>query len=113
MYKNMITFYKQKTLKMNKIFLNKNKNNHFLFGAHVFSQFLLNMGLKENKFKYVLDNSKNKHNKRLYGSNLYVQNPEIIKKIKKPIVLANVGQYQFEIERQLRRINKNVKIKKF
>jgi hypothetical protein len=71
------------------------------------------MGLKENKFCYVLDNSFAKQNKRLYGTNLFVQNPMIIKNIKNPKVLANVGQYQAEIERQLKNINKSVKIVKF
>ena len=113
MYKNMISFYKQKTLMMNKIFLDENKNNNFLFGAHVFSQFLINMGLKENKFKCVLDNSHNKENKRLYGSILKVQNPEIIRNVPNPTVLANVGQYQAEIEKQLKMINRKVKIIKF
>ena len=98
---------------MNKIFLTKNKNSNFLFGAHVFSQFLINMGLKENKFKYVLDNSLIKENKRLYGSALKVQKPEIIRNVDNPTVLANVGQYQAEIEKQLKMINKKVKIIKF
>jgi hypothetical protein len=113
MYKNLINFYKKKTIKINKIFLEKNKKNNFLFGAHLFSQFLINMGLKENKFSYVLDNSLAKQNKRLYGTSLIVQNPKIIKKYKNPLVLANVGQYQSEIERQLKNINKSVKIIKF
>ena len=82
-------------------------------GAHLFSQFLINMGLKENKFSYVLDNSLVKENKRLYGTSLIVQNPKIIKKIKSPLVLANVGQYQSEIEKQLKNINKSVEIIKF
>jgi hypothetical protein len=112
-YKDMINFYKKKTLVMNKIFLKKNKNNNFLFGAHVFSQFLINMGLKEDKFNCILDNSPSKQNKRLYGTGLNVQNPKIIRNVKKPIVLANVGQYQVEIEKQLKNINKNVKIIKF
>lgn len=112
-YKDMINFYKKKTLVMNKIFLKKNKNNNFLFGAHVFSQFLINMGLKEDKFNCILDNSPGKQNKRLYGTGLNVQNPKIIRNVIKPIVLANVGQYQVEIEKQLKNINKNVKIIKF
>jgi len=113
MYKNLINFYKKKIIKLNEIFLEKNKKNNFLFGAHVFTQFLINMGLKEKKFCCVLDNSLVKENKRLYGTSLFVQNPMIIKNIKNPAVLANVGQYQAEIERQLKNINKSVKIVKF
>ena len=110
LYKNMINFYKRKILEMNKIFLKKNQKNNFMFGAHVFSQSLINMGLKENKFNCILDNSQNKINKRLYGSILKVQSPEIIRNISNPIVLANVGQYQSEIEKQLKMINNKVKI---
>lgn len=109
-YKNMINFYKARTLRMNKLFFKNNKRQNFLFGAHIFSQFLIYMGLKENNFKFIIDNSKQKQNKRLYGSELFVQKPEIIKKISNPLVLVNAGQYQKEVESQLKKINKTVQI---
>jgi hypothetical protein len=109
-YKKNIIFYQKKITEFNKIFLKKNKKVNFIFGAHIFSQYLLKMGLKENNFSYVLDNSKNKLKKRLYGTNLTVEHPYFIKKIDKPIVLVNVGQYQLEVEKQLKKINKKTKI---
>lgn len=110
LYKRNINFYKKKISKFNKIFLGKNKSSNFIFGAHIFSQYLLKMGLKENNFSYVLDNSKDKFRKRLYGTNISIEKPGIIKKIKKPIVLVNMGQYQLEVESQLKKINRSVKI---
>ena len=37
----------------------------YLFGAHVFSQFLIQMGLNTTKIVNILDNDKNKQGKRL------------------------------------------------
>lgn len=112
LYKRNIIFYKKKISKFNKIFLGRNKSSNFIFGAHIFSQYLLKMGLKENNFSYVLDNSKDKFRKRLYGTNISVEKPDIIKKIKKPIILVNMGQYQSEVEKQLKKINKKTRIVK-
>ena len=109
-YKDNINFYQRKILRFNKIFLKKNKSVNFIFGAHIFSQYLFKMGLEENNFSNVLDNSKDKLKKRLYGTNLTVENPSIIKKIEKPIVLVNMGQYQLEVEKQLKKINKKTEI---
>ena len=110
LYKRNIIFYKKKISKFNKIFLGRNKSSNFIFGAHIFSQYLLKMGLKENNFSYVLDNSKDKFRKRLYGTNISVEKPDIIKNIKKPIILVNMGQYQSEVEKQLKKINKKTRI---
>ena len=110
LYKRNIIFYKKKISKFNKVFLGRNKSSNYIFGAHIFSQYLLKMGLKENNFSYVLDNSKDKFRKRLYGTNISVEKPDIIKKIKKPIILVNMGQYQSEVEKQLKKINKKTRI---
>lgn len=77
----------------------------FLFGAHVFSQVLLNLGLKEDKIKNILDNSQLKQEKRLYGYSLTVKSPEVIKNYPKPTVILNAGTYQQEITNQLLQIN--------
>lgn len=112
-YKQVINFYNSKMHRINKLFNKNNKNRNFLFGAHIFSQFLINLGLDEEKFKNILDNSSQKENKRLYGSKLFVKKPEIIKNILNPMVLVNVGAYQKEIENQLKIINKTVQIIRF
>ena len=84
--------------------------NVYLFGGHIFSQHLLTVGLDKAKIKCVLDNSPLKQNKRLYGTNLIVRNPEIIRQDTNPIVILKVGAYREEISKQLYSINANVKI---
>ena len=81
----------------------------FLFGAHIFSQYLLSFGLDQNKISGILDNSPLKIGKRLYGTNLPVFNPEIIKN-ENVGVIVKVGSYRNEIIEQLKKINPLVTI---
>lgn len=78
----------------------------YLFGAHVFSQLLLNLGLDAKRIQSVLDNSKIKQGKRLYGTGLMVASPDILKGEKNPVVILRIGAYQKEIRDQIRNINK-------
>lgn len=88
--------------------ISKIEGDVYLFGAHVFSQMLLNLGLNEKRIKFILDNSKIKQDKRLYGTNLFVKSPDFIRRKKKAIVILRVGAYQKEVKNQIKRINKNV-----
>ena len=54
----------------------------YLFGAHIFSQFLLQFRLDSNKIDSILDNNKSKIGKRLYGTNK-VKTPKILENKKK------------------------------
>jgi hypothetical protein len=108
-YLMMIKHYKNKVKKINKI-LDKHDGEVFIFGAHVFSQFLINFGLNIGQIKFVLDNSKLKQNQRLYGYDIYIKNPSYIKKAVNPLVIADVGMYKKEINSQLKNLNKSVKI---
>ena len=63
------------------------KHEIFLFGAHVFSQYLISFGLKIERIKYILDNDKNKHGKRLYVTNLKVFSPSLLKKEIDPVLI--------------------------
>ena len=84
----------------------------YLFGAHVFSQTLLNMGLSETVSDIVgiLDNDKDKQGKILYGTLYKVWNPNILSGISDPIVIVNAGRYTPEIIAQLEEINEFVTI---
>lgn len=82
----------------------------YLFGAHIFSQKLLNMGLQESLVSGILDNNKNKQGKRLYGTNQIVYEPEIISKEKNVCVVVKAGAYTSEIIDQINIINDKVKI---
>ena len=88
--------------------IGERKNDVFVFGAHVFSQLPFCFGLDESKINCVLDNSEIKNGKRLYGTGLYVKNPDVIKDCDNPIVIVNVGNYKKEICKQLKLINSNV-----
>jgi C-methyltransferase C-terminal domain/Methyltransferase domain len=81
----------------------------YLFGAHVFSQFLLSMGLDESKIVAVLDNSQAKQGRRLYGSKLMCYSPEALAHVKDAVVILQAGQYTEEIRSQILEINSGIK----
>ena len=80
----------------------------YIFGAHIFAQILVEFGLNEDLVVSLLDNDPLKQEKRLYGTSLFVKNPNIIKNVKTPIVIVRAGTYSEEIKSQLREINKDV-----
>jgi 2-polyprenyl-3-methyl-5-hydroxy-6-metoxy-1,4-benzoquinol methylase len=81
----------------------------YIFAASYNSQLLLAMGLYSNKIKGILDNSKDKQDKYLYGYNLQIFNPSIISNNNCIVILKN-GYYANEVFIQLKDINKNVEI---
>ena len=93
---------------------NKLIDNHsgpiYLFGAHVFSQSLIFLGLKTDKILGVLDNASGKQNKRLYGTSFKVFNPSVISETNNVMVVLNASHYQSEIRDQLLSLNRNIKI---
>ena len=88
----------------------KDHKDVFLFGAHIFSQYLLMFGLNTKKIQSILDNDNNKQGKRLYGTDFKVRSPKILKNIKKPVVILKAGAYDNEIMKDiLENINPNTK----
>lgn len=83
--------------------------NIYLFGAHVFSQYLINLGLDITNVLNVLDNDPNKQAKRLYGTNLTVVSPEILEYKKDAIIILKAGAYTEEIKNQIKKINSHVR----
>ena len=73
----------------------------YLFGAHIFSQFYLKNGLEVSRIIEILDNDPSKQSNRLYGTDLIVRSPEIIKDIRNPVVVLKVGAYKDEIMHQM------------
>jgi len=73
----------------------------YLFGAHIFSQYLKVFGLNTSSIVSVLDNSSQKVGKRLYGTNLFVQHPEVLRERENPIVILRAGPYNEEIKAQI------------
>ncbi len=82
----------------------------FIFGAHVFSQALISMGLNIERIEGVLDNSEGKVGQRLYGTSLTVSNPRVIQGLDEVRVVLKASHYQEEIKKQLMTLNPNVQI---
>lgn len=78
-----------------------NNNKIYIFGAHVNTQFLVNLGLDVRNVICLLDNSEFKQNKRLYGTDLYVKNPSILLDDPEPIIIVDTGKYNEEIIQSL------------
>ena len=106
---NFITHHNKDVSKiLSKIDLKK--ENTFIFGAHIFTQFLLKFGLKEDLFSCVLDNDKTKIGNRLYGTNLKIDSPNILKNYASPIVVLKAAQYTDEIKHDIiNNINPNTR----
>lgn len=81
--------------------LDKQSDNVYLFGAHIFSQFLINRGLNTSKIVSILDNDVNKQGKRLYGSSLTVESPTVLKDKLNPCVILKVANYSDEIKKEI------------
>ena len=73
----------------------------FLFGAHVFAQFLIQMGLDLNNVISILDNDVRKQGKRLYGTSMMVDAPAVLAGLKNPIVILKAGIYNQEISEDI------------
>lgn len=111
-YKELFTKYFEYNLKkveeINNLILSA-KDEIYLFGGHIASQYLINYGLNTSKIKMILDNDANKHGKRLYGTNLFVQSPIILKGKCSANVILRQGVFNDEIKEDiLNNINKNV-----
>jgi hypothetical protein len=81
----------------------------YIFGAHIFTQALFGFGLDSSRVQSVLDNDTNKQGKRLYGTALKVESPEILKCVRAPRVILRAGAYNQEIKDQIvNKINQTV-----
>jgi len=108
LYLDYIKYYKNFVSELN-LKLENFPHKVYLFGAHIFSQYLLSFGLNQNKISGILDNSKLKINKRLYGTNLKVFDPTVIENQNVGVILK-VGSYRNEIIDQLKKINPKITI---
>jgi hypothetical protein len=108
LYLDYVQYHKSLIVELNAV-VNSTEQPVYLFGAHVFSQYLIEFGLETDKIVCLLDNDPGKQGKRLYGSNLVVQSPKILKGVRRPLVILKAGVYNTEIkEAILGDINDNV-----
>jgi len=107
-FENYIKTHQTYTLTINNI-INNTTLPVYLFGAHIFSQYLISFGLDTENIKYILDNDSTKQNKRLYGTNLTCKSPKILKGEKEAIVILRAAGYNDEIKNDiLNNINPNI-----
>jgi 2-polyprenyl-3-methyl-5-hydroxy-6-metoxy-1,4-benzoquinol methylase len=107
-FNEYIAYYKALINRIN-LKLTESSKPLYLFGAHIFTQYLISFGLNTEKIICILDNDKNKKDRRLYGTNLKVDSPNCLKGIKEPEVILKAGVYNNEIKNDiLQNINHNV-----
>jgi len=81
----------------------------YLFGAHVFAQYLIVCGLDTSRIVSLLDNDPKKQGKRLYGTSLMVESPNVLRERVDPVLILKAGFYNQEIKEDiLGNINKTV-----
>ena len=97
-YLDYVDYHEQLVKDLN-IKIDKIEDNQsiYLFGAHIFSQYLIEFGLNTDRIIFLLDNDKNKQGKRLYGTSMMVKSPKILSREIKPIIILKAGVYNDEI----------------
>jgi len=78
----------------------------WIFGAHIFTQYLVAKGLETQKINGILDNSSEKRDRRLYGTNFVVKSPKFLQD-QDVLVISPMGNYELEIFLQLQTILKS------
>ena len=84
--------------------------NIYVFGGHVFTQFLIGFGLHTAAISGILDNDPAKAGRRLYGTSLMVRLPNSeLRDLSGAAVILRTGAYNQEIKQGiLDNVNPNV-----
>jgi 2-polyprenyl-3-methyl-5-hydroxy-6-metoxy-1,4-benzoquinol methylase len=107
-FKKYIDLHNKDVAYLNTV-INNSTSPIFLFGAHIFSQYLIAFGLDTSKVVCLLDNDTKKEGKRLYGTTLISHSPKILKDYKSATVILRAGVYNDEVKKDiLNNINSNV-----
>ena len=109
LYLNYVQYHEELIADLNsKILTELGDRPLYLFGAHVFAQYLIQFGLRTEQIVSILDNDPNKQGKRLYGTKLMVASPKILSSVDSPVVILKAGVYNQEIMTDiLENINSN------
>lgn len=81
--------------------------SYYIYGAHISTQFLLQVGINPSKIVGILDNAQSKIGKTLYGTNYRVYSPQILTH-GAPVVMCKVGAFTDEIKADLLKINNRI-----
>ena len=104
---SFIEYQKNNTERISKAICGKNV---YLFGCHIFSQCLLELGVDEKLIKGIIDNDEGKQGHRLYGTNLMTYPSSIVGDYKEVSVVVQAGVYSEEITKKLLDYNNNCEI---
>lgn len=96
-YSDFVVYYESLAAELNEKLRNWD-GEVYLFGAHVFSQYLIAFGLDVSNVASLLDNDSRKQGKRLYGTTLYVASPEVLRGKNNVAVILKAGIYNEEIK---------------
>lgn len=101
-YLDYVAYHEELIQELNaKISALEDNQSLYLFGAHVFAQYLISFGLETTRIQCLLDNDPNKQGMRLYGTNLQVASPIILAEVKNPVVILKAGVYNTEIKNDI------------
>lgn len=95
-FEGFVEYFKEQVSRYNE--LTAERDEVYLFGAHIFSQMLLHFGLNTNNIRSILDNDPLKQGRRLYGTIFSVASPRVLSGKKEPVVILNAGAYTEEIK---------------
>jgi hypothetical protein len=105
LYLDYVEAHQTQVLAINQRLARDAEGRAFLFGAHVFAQYLIGFGLDLSRFEAILDNDPNQQGKRLCGTDKTVRAPALLAGIRQPIVVVRAGVYTAEIVAQISAIN--------
>ena len=100
LFRSFLDHHERDIARLNE-WIRSGKGPVYLFGAHVFSQFLLANGLESSQIVSVLDNGPAKIGKRLYGTPFKVESPRVLREVESPRVILKAGAYNAEIKRDI------------
>lgn len=115
LWHNYVQHYQDEVFKLNKI-ISRARESHqpvYVFGAHVFAQYLVNFGMSLLGVSGVLDNDEVKQGNRLSGTPFLCFSPQVLAEYMSttaPIVILRAGVYNDEIREQLLTIHPGVQI---
>lgn len=96
LYTDYIDYHKELVSSLN-IRIESLETPTYLFGAHVFTQYLIAFGLDTTRIVGILDNDPSKQGRRLYGTDLNVYSPSVLKEAGNVNVVLKAGVYCDEI----------------
>lgn len=93
-------------------FINNNNKTVYIASSSFVSQYMICNGINKNRISGILDNDIFKQGKQLYGLNLDILSPEILKEKENIIIIFFDMPYTNEMMRQFYDINTNIIILK-